>query len=255
MILSVLACALILFASASIALGESPADRLYNTGMELQKSGRLDRALESYAEALRRNPRHFNALLARAELYFSKADYRQAADAFRDLLAFFPKDRRARLHLGEALLKMGSAEKAKDVFRKLLILDPDNVAALIGLGRAEFQAGNRFAAVETLKKAAGLDPKNESIHTSIETFQNANREYLKMAEEARRMRIKSALNNSIAESAEKARAERLRTRRIRKGNIDAARRQMVIGTATGGEEGEKQKIRYYDGFPDPNPQH
>ncbi len=237
LVLSFLAGALVLFASPSTASGGSPADQLYSRGVELQKSGQLEQALDSYLSALRENPRHYKALFARAGLYFAKADYQKAARTFEDLLAFYPKDTRARLYLGEALLHLGSPQRAKDIFRKILIDDPRNITALVGLGRAEYKAGNRFSAVETLKKASALDPKNESIKDSIAAFQSANREYLKRSEEERRQRLKSALNYSIAESTAKVRSELLKARRFRAKDEEAAmlRRQMVLGATADAE--------------------
>jgi tetratricopeptide (TPR) repeat protein len=238
-VLSFVACALVLFTSPAIASDGNPADQLYSRGVELQTSGQLEQAMDSYLAALRENPRHYKALFARAGLYFTKADYQKAARSFEDLLLFYPKDIRARLYLGEALLHLGSAQRAKDIFRKIVVDDPRNITALVGLGRAEYKTGNRFAAVETLKKASALDPRNESIKDSIAAFQSANREYLKRSEEARGQRLKSALNNSIAESTAKVRSELLKARRSRAKDEEAAmlRRQMVLG-ATGEAEAE-----------------
>ncbi len=145
--------------------------------------------------------RHFNAMLASGLAYYALEDYATATEKFEDLLSFYPGNRSARLYLAHSLLNRGSVEQSKNLFAQIVSDDPTNVSALIGQGKAEFLAGNRFAATESFKKALALQPQNQSLRESLAALEASNVEYIRAAEAERKQRIKSALNNAIAEAS------------------------------------------------------
>lgn len=197
-------------ASLTPVLALDSSDKLFEQGLKLQKAGKSEEALKLYEKALSINPRHYRSLLASGAVHYSRSDYQKAVRRFEELAALYPKDVRARVQLGHAELALGSIDQAKNIFRQILIEQPDNVSALIGLGRAEYLAGNRFTAADTLKKALALQPGNRSLEETIARLDNANREYLRASEEERGLRIKSMLNNAIADAslqAARARAQ------------------------------------------------
>lgn len=216
--------ALLVLSSWTMGMAVDSADKLFKQGLELQKAGKLEQALALYEKGLSVDPQHYRSLLASGAVHYSRSDYQNAVRRFEELVALYPKDATARIQLGHAQLALGSIDEAKNIFRKILIDEPRNVSALIGLGRAEYLSGNRFTAVDTFKKALALQPGNRSLEETIARLEDANREYLRVSEEERRLRVKSALNNAIADAtlrAARMRAQAQEAGRYRRTPLDA----------------------------------
>lgn len=168
------AVSLILLCSVSVAWGQKNADRLFRNGLQLQKSGKLDEAMESFEKCLKSNPAHYGALLAAGKISFSRGDYAAAEQRFADLIDSYPGDDRARLRLAHTKMKTGRADEARAEFSRILEQRPKSVAAMIGLGRAERLLGNGFTANYYFKKALRLRPGAKSVRELVARQEEAN---------------------------------------------------------------------------------
>lgn len=180
---------------------EAPSS--YEQAIKLHRAGKYDEALAAYDGALTSNPRDYGALVGGGLALYASDKFEEAEKRFQTAVQYYPEDVNARLYLGYTNLKLGKFDEAKKEFRLALTRDPDNVSALVGLGNAEYNVGNRFAALDNFKKAEKLQPGNLALRDTIAGIERSNQVYIKETEEVRRYRIKSALNNSIAEAAQK----------------------------------------------------
>ena len=137
----------------------------------------VNRALEKYAEALRLAPRASNeeewrARLLRkmADVQMRRANWREAEDLYRQLVALAPSDERARLHLVDLNYKLGrtkqadvatvamieffgsrgEGERALALLQEAVRLQPQQMALRARLARAYIDAGMREEAIHEL---------------------------------------------------------------------------------------------------------
>jgi tetratricopeptide (TPR) repeat protein len=192
--------ALLCAGATPLSSGTHSVEALFTEALEFQKAGRLDDALAGYEKCLALDPRHYRALLGSGAVLNAKGDLLKAVKRFQGLVAMYPNDVKGRLYLGRAQLSAGQVEDARNIFRRILVDQPNSVQALIGLSRAEYTAGNRFTAVEYLKKASALQPSNQALKDAIKTLEVANREFIRLSEEAKRQRIRNSLESAIAEA-------------------------------------------------------
>jgi tetratricopeptide (TPR) repeat protein len=116
----------------------------------------VDKSLEKYSEALRLAPRAsdekaWRARLLRkmADIHMRRANWREAAALFRQLVAFAPEDERARLHLIDLNYRLGRAKEADA-----------EVVALVDYYR---QQGDMERALALLQEAVRLQPQQMAL--------------------------------------------------------------------------------------------
>jgi tetratricopeptide (TPR) repeat protein len=145
-----------------------------NLGVELDRRGRFDEALEHYSETLRLKPgdRHGEANYAQAT--FAKGARLQAAGkpdealaAFREGLHFRPRNALAHLAVGQILSGQGKSPAAIAEFRLALEADPALAAAHMGLAVALTGAGRPAEARRSFEDAIRYDPKNAEAHFDL----------------------------------------------------------------------------------------
>lgn len=120
----------------------------------------VDRSLEKYTEALRLAPRAsdekaWRARLLRkmADIYMRRANWREAAELFRQLVVVVPQDERARLNLIDLYYKLGRGKEA----------DAQTVA-LVDYYR---QQGAMDRALALLQEAVRLQPQQMALRARM----------------------------------------------------------------------------------------
>ncbi len=94
-------------------LKEKPDDTLaIRLGHLLLKTGDANGALQAFDEALRLNPRSFEARIGRGSALGSKGDYAGAEEVLRDALALNPHPERVHYELGRLFEKQGDFTRA-----------------------------------------------------------------------------------------------------------------------------------------------
>jgi len=110
-----------------------------------------------------------------ARSYMDQGRVGEAADRYREILAYAPDDFEANLNLGIALFSMESAafENERDYtqaaihLRRSVDLRKDDPRPYLYLGTIEFERRNHQAAIEHLSVASSLDPANEAAHEML----------------------------------------------------------------------------------------
>ena len=99
-----------------------------NRGDELRRAKRYDEAITQYKAAIAKADRPpFTAHLNLGAVYYDKADFRAAADAYRRAIEIKPNDFRGHYNLAEALYAMGSYSEAEAEYRKVLALTSERI--------------------------------------------------------------------------------------------------------------------------------
>jgi tetratricopeptide (TPR) repeat protein len=120
----------------------------------------VNRALEKYAEALRLTPRASNEqewrtrlLRKMADVQMRRANWREAEDLYRQLVALAPSDERARLHLIDLNYKLGRSKQA----------DVETVAMIEFFG----SRGEGERALALLQEAVRLQPQQMALRARL----------------------------------------------------------------------------------------
>lgn len=81
-------------------------------------------AVKDYTEAIRLNPKSYNAYFKRGSLYFAQQKYDEAINDYTKAIELDPKNAYAYNSRGEAHLKKNDRDLAIDDFRAALALNP-----------------------------------------------------------------------------------------------------------------------------------
>ncbi len=93
---------------------------------------------------------------------------RQALGELLSLAAEAPDDPVIQNRAGEMLLRYGSPQHAAEVFRSILEYEPRNEEAALGLARALFQEGSYVAAENQYRRALRLNPADPQARRRVE---------------------------------------------------------------------------------------
>jgi tetratricopeptide (TPR) repeat protein len=138
------------------------ADMLTTRGNHFFEEGDLDSALDCYAQVLRDNPRHPEALTNVGSVLFKKGRYIEAEQHFRGALALNPELAAALWNLGNVLRRRGYLSESESALRRAIKLRPDNVDAHSDLGFTLLLSGNTHAARARFQKVLKRKPVDAS---------------------------------------------------------------------------------------------
>jgi Tfp pilus assembly protein PilF len=159
-----LAIALLLtlsFKSGAVAQQELPAplEKLVAGGVEALKSGDLETAEKTFAEALRQGARHPLVYHNLGAISQRRGDHPRAVAQFREAIRLQPKYGPSRILLGSSLLALGkNAEAARELERAVPLL-PEEPQARLLLAKAYDASGDRLASVREYRRLAELAPQ------------------------------------------------------------------------------------------------
>jgi lipopolysaccharide biosynthesis regulator YciM len=142
------------------------AERAYtlaSLGMDYRKAGFLDRAGETFQDALERDPQNIQALVGLQKLYEDQRQWRQAYEVQTRLSRIRKTDDSLVLGflqaaLGEEALRTGDREGAEKAFRTALSLDPRVLPAHFGLADLLLPDQPKRAA-QVLEEATRVSPE------------------------------------------------------------------------------------------------
>jgi len=87
---------------------------------DYKSSGKYDRALESYANILKIEPKNLKAWYDKASIHLTLEQYLPALDAYKVILELEPNNMKAWHEMGFILVNLGRLEEALSVYDKLL---------------------------------------------------------------------------------------------------------------------------------------
>lgn len=117
-----------------------------------ESTGNYEKAMESYAKALGKEPNHADALAHIARLHFRQKNHDQAAKFFSQAIEENPKDAGLYNDLGLTLSKLGNHGAAATTIEQALRLSPGSSRYANNLASVRFESGDASGALEVLVK-------------------------------------------------------------------------------------------------------
>jgi predicted CXXCH cytochrome family protein len=130
-------------------------------------SGKIDKALPLYEEAVRRDPKSLIALQRLGFGLRTAGQPAQAAEVLSRVLAADSRDATSWHQLGLVYLDQGSRSEALSAFQKAIELDPDLSEAHNSLGGVWLESGEPMRAEPALREAIGIRPDYAEAHSNL----------------------------------------------------------------------------------------
>jgi Tfp pilus assembly protein PilF len=151
-----------------------------NLGVELDRRGQPDAALEHYREAIRIRPGDRNsernygqAVVDKGGRLCQQGRFDEALAAFHEGLQHRPDSALAHFYIGMILMQREQIPPAIGELRQAIAMDPKLARAHVGLGVALAHAGNFAGAKRSLGDALRIDPANAEAKYDLELIQRA----------------------------------------------------------------------------------
>lgn len=135
------------------------AIQFFNEGVELHKSGYLNKAVTSYKAAIKADDRIEQAWSNLALLYTAQKNWTKALEAFDKALELKPKSTTSLNGLGTVLFAMKKNKEAMEKWQKVVELDPNFASAFYNMGYAMEMEGKRPEALKAYLKALDISPE------------------------------------------------------------------------------------------------
>lgn len=137
-------------------------DPHFARGIELQKSGKIEQAIEQYELSVKASPR-YPVLANLGSAYASLGRYQEAIACYEQALKLAPGQPGITLNLGLAHYKTGNLQKAAGLFEAVRKLDPASVQAQILLADCYFQLGDYARVIRELEPLEPKRPDDRAI--------------------------------------------------------------------------------------------
>ncbi len=130
------------YAAAETVLREAlqaldTAETRYDLALVLDRSGRLDEAIDEYQRALDRNPNHVDSLINLGIGLARRGELEPALARFQQAVEVDPEHADAQSNLGALYLARGAREAARRAFGRALEIEPGHAGATDGLRRLD----------------------------------------------------------------------------------------------------------------------
>lgn len=140
---------------------------LMERALALHRSGDLDGADALYAEALRTQPDHADAVHLRGVAALQRGTLPRAIELLQHAVALQPGNALYLVHLGEALRQADDLEGALAALESAVARDPGSAAAWNNLGAACIDLGMAARAADCYRRALALKPENVTAHSNL----------------------------------------------------------------------------------------
>lgn len=138
----------------------TPAEKLFNEGVEAYKADDFETAKTKFNEALKLNPDMPFAHLALGSYYFETGDYQAALDSATKAVELDPQSVRGHRIIYECYQALGNKEEAAKEAKVLAEIDKstDAVAIVFNEGVTAYRVGDKKTAKENFLRALEMDP-------------------------------------------------------------------------------------------------
>lgn len=154
----VLAASLLLFTGAPFTAAEKNAIYYNNRGWEHLKRDETFKAILSFKNALKRNPRYLDAIIGLASAYLSTEAYGESLKLFNRALKLDSKNGDALAGRGFALSGLGRYKSALKSFDEALEVSAANLDAKYGMAEIYYRMGKRIWAKRKLNGILRINP-------------------------------------------------------------------------------------------------
>lgn len=132
------------------------SDAYYNLGSAYMRLNDLESASSQYEEAIRINPKNFNALKGLGFVCYEKGNLSKSAKYFRDALDINPKDCSSLLKLATIHRRLKENDKALSYLNDALKCNPNSYKVYTSMGVTYDALGDIDKSIECFKKASDL---------------------------------------------------------------------------------------------------
>lgn len=110
-----------------VGCAQPNAGELGEQGLELERAGQVDEAIEKYTEAIEQRPDSLGFRLMRINAYMAKEDYDSAIEDYTEIIRLFPEQYGAKAYFGrgQAYEAKGDLEHAIADFEKAISVSSD----------------------------------------------------------------------------------------------------------------------------------
>jgi tetratricopeptide (TPR) repeat protein len=152
---------------SSVAANSVSASNYYQQGVELTKARKYDAAVESYVQALNRDPKMAEAHHELGYAYIQLRQWDKAVASLKEAVALKPDSAESYRLLGDALVMLDQWQEAIAVYNRAVSLQPDSISAFFGLAKSYRHTDQWDKAVEAYQKIIELRPKNATAHYQL----------------------------------------------------------------------------------------
>jgi tetratricopeptide (TPR) repeat protein len=161
----------------ALALGQAPspvqtptADSYLRQGMELQRAGQYQKAVEVYRQALALDNKLLGAQVNLGIVLMALEKFEEAITAFRAAATLLPNDAHPLVLLGGAYAGARRDFDAIDTFKEALRLDPNMVEADLGLAAIYTKLGRQDDAEAAMLRAVQLRANDPELQFQLGTL-------------------------------------------------------------------------------------
>ena len=121
---------------------ENNIDNMYKLGIVHLKLNEYSEANACFDEVLKKEPKHFDALMGAAQTYQLQECYAEAMDAYEKASRENVKDVNCPLNMSYILFKTGDYPKALEILEKARELAPENIKILFAIAKCKSEICN-----------------------------------------------------------------------------------------------------------------
>ena len=143
------------------SLWPNDANILYNLGMALSDTGKVNEAVSHLRRAVTIAPDFTNARVALGIALGRQGENEDAMRVLDEAVAGDKQNAWARRNLGAALLNAGKNKEAEECLREATVIDPGDQLAMFGLAEALANLGRWDEADDAYKQSIDIDPRSQ----------------------------------------------------------------------------------------------
>jgi tetratricopeptide (TPR) repeat protein len=146
---------------------ERVAESLFQTALGHQQTGRPDKAMDCYRQAVRIDPDFAEAIYNLGVLYYQQSMWGPAIECFRRVVELKPGSTDSEFNLAMALQQSGRYELAAGVFDHLLDTTGESPNLLKALGLCRYHEGRYEQAIQVLSRALAFNAEDSNCLNTI----------------------------------------------------------------------------------------
>jgi tetratricopeptide (TPR) repeat protein len=139
----------------------------YDKGLEAEKKGEKDKAIEHYEAALKMAPDYYPAHNNLGTLYMGKSDFKSAEEQFREAVRLDQNDAQAYFNLSNVLMLTNRLTEAETTLAAGLQRRPDSAFGYFLQGCLYGRDGKLAESESSLQNALRLDPKMPQAYLQL----------------------------------------------------------------------------------------